>query len=74
MRTTTIIQTRRGICSLIARKWELLNVTLTLRWAERDHAHHAQQYGASANLPAVVRQLELDIARLRVQQAILRRS
>lgn len=73
MNPPTVIETRRGPCAWIARKWELLNVSATLWWAERDHAHHAEQYRRSANLPAVVDLLERDVADLRVRQAILRR-
>lgn len=74
MRTTTVIQTRRGVCASIARRWQLLNVNLTLAWAEHDHKLYAQQYRGSANLPFVVARLERDIADLRMQQTILRQA
>lgn len=64
------VHTRRGLWARIARRWELLNVTLKLRWAERDHKHYAEP----RNLPAVVDRLESDVMELREQQALLRNN
>lgn len=65
-----VIQTRRGLWARIARRWELLNVTAKLWWAERDHQH----YSEPDNLPAVVEQLDTDVKDLREQQAQLRNN
>lgn len=64
-----VIETRRGLFAWIARRFELMCVNATLRWAERDHRHFTDQAHA---LPSVVRHLEHDLQLLRVRQAELR--
>lgn len=63
--------TRRGLRARIARWFELLNVSATLHYAERDREFLASQL---ESLPAELRQKDLDIDTLRLRQAMLRGS
>lgn len=65
------IQTRRGLRAWIARKFELANVTFTLRSAERDRDDYEVLLDT---LPPTLKQLERDIGELRVRQAHLRNT
>ncbi len=63
--------TRRGPLAWFSRKWELMNIAATLRWAESDRDHLANEL---KSLPKRIRQLDRDVDRLQARQAVLRGS
>lgn len=63
------INTRRGLRAWLARQWELLNVTLTLRWAEDDREQLEDFINAG---PRQLRRLNAHIEELRARQERLR--
>lgn len=63
-----LYQTRTGVCAAIARRFEFVCVSWTLRWAEQDRALLAQQV---ERLPEQLKQADIDIQHLRVKQALL---
>lgn len=67
----TVLHTRTGVRAWIARQFDLLNVSWKLRWAESDRELLARQ---CATLPERLIRMDLDLAELRVRQAILRSS
>jgi len=68
MSRTLTTPTRSGFCAWIARRWELLCVTATLRAAERDRVILAFD---AAHIPKRLKRLDLDIEALRVRKANL---
>lgn len=69
MSSAVYIPTRRGLLPWLGRRFELLQIAATLRWAEEDRARLAHELTA---LPKRLRQLDRDVDQLRVRQAVLR--
>ncbi len=63
------IATTSGPRAWLSRRLQLINVTLKLRWAEDDRELLARQ---CALLPLQLKQKDLDIGAMRVEQALLR--
>ena len=63
------IATQTGVRAWFARRWELMCVTATIAAGEADRLDMERQLLA---LPRELRQLDRDLAALRVRQAVLR--
>lgn len=70
MKTTTVIETRRGIRAAIARFFERINVAVTMRAAEQDLEHYRKERD---RLPRVMALMESDLEALRVRKARLQK-
>lgn len=66
---SAVLSTRTGVRAYIARRIELLSVTLTIRWAEDDRQFTAAQL---ASLPVRLKAMDRNLELLRVRQAVLR--
>lgn len=69
MSAAQLTRTRRGFKAWIARRWEFINVSVTLHYAERERDFLAAQLSL---LPHRLDQLDADIGALRVRQIAAR--